>query len=118
LIEACFTTDFETHDRPDLSWVGRRYSGIRSDLIGVDVSPELLGIHTNMACAIPPEIDPTAFTGATPPPNLSAEERQAFDQVAFFYKYGLGYTQEMGNRPQTLYSVVDCSVGLAAWMSY
>ena len=77
------------------------------DLMGVDAPPGLLGIHTNMAGAIPPEIDAAAFAGGAPPPDLSAEERQAFDHVAFFYKHGLGYAQEMGNRPQTLYGVGD-----------
>src|SRR5204863_3156619 len=45
-----------------------------------------------------------------------AEERQAFDQVAFFYKHGLGYAQEMSSRPQTLYGIADSPVGLAAWI--
>jgi pimeloyl-ACP methyl ester carboxylesterase len=34
----------------------------------------------------------------------------------FFYKHGLAYSQEMGNRPQTLYAIADSPVGLAAWM--
>src|SRR4029450_5618719 len=33
-----------------------------------------------------------------------------------FYKHGLAYSQEMGNRPQTLYALADSPVGLAAWM--
>jgi pimeloyl-ACP methyl ester carboxylesterase len=55
------------------------------------------------------------LTGAPPPPNLSAEERNAYDQLAFFYKHGLAYAQEMGNHPQTLYGIADSPVGLAAW---
>ena len=51
-----------------------------------------------------------------PPSGLSAEEKQAYDQLAFFYKHGLGYAQEMGNRPQTLYGIADSPVGLAAWI--
>ena len=50
------------------------------------------------------------------PPALSAEERQAYDQLAFFYRHGLAYAQEMGNRPQTLYGIADSPVGLAAWI--
>src|SRR6516225_4217383 len=30
--------------------------------------------------------------------------------------HGLRYSQEMGNRPQTLYGIEDSPVGLAAWM--
>ena len=28
----------------------------------------------------------------------------------------MGYANEMANRPQTLYGIVDSPVGLAAWM--
>jgi pimeloyl-ACP methyl ester carboxylesterase len=69
-----------------------------------------------MAGAVPPEIDKAAFTGAPPPHDLSAEERHAYDQLAFFYTHGLAYAQEMGNRPQTLYGIADSPVGLAAWI--
>ena len=54
---------------------------------------------------------------ASPPPSgLSADEKHAYDQLDFFYKHGLGYAQEMANRPQTLYAIEDSPVGLAAWM--
>ena len=95
---------------------GGDWGAIITDLMGVDAPPGLLGIHTNMAGTIPPAIDAAAFAGAPPPPDLSAEERQAFDPLAFFYKHGLGYALEMGNRPQTLYGVADSPVGLAAWI--
>ncbi|MGH6641055.1 MAG: epoxide hydrolase family protein, partial [Bradyrhizobium sp.] len=95
---------------------GGDWGAIIADLMGRDAPPGLLGIHTNMACAIPPDIDAAAFTGAPPPADLSAEERQAFDRVAFFYKHGLGYALEMGHRPQTLYGIADSPVCLAAWI--
>jgi pimeloyl-ACP methyl ester carboxylesterase len=69
-----------------------------------------------MPGAIPPEIDKAAFTGAPPPPDLSAEEKHGFDRLAYFYSKGLAYAQEMGNRPQTLYGIADSPVGLAAWI--
>ena len=50
------------------------------------------------------------------PRDLSDEERYAWDQLDSFYKHGLGYAQEMANRPQTLYALEDSPVGLAAWM--
>jgi pimeloyl-ACP methyl ester carboxylesterase len=95
---------------------GGDWGALIVDLMGVQAPPELLGIHTNMAGAVPPEIDKAAFTGAPPPPDLSAEERRAYDQLAFFYKYGLAYAQEMANRPQTLYGIADSPVGLAGWI--
>src|SRR4051794_2179628 len=78
--------------------------------------PELMGIHTNMPATVPPAIDAAAFAGATGPTGLSTEEQHAYDQLAYFYKHGLGYANEMANRPQTLYGIADSPVGLAAWM--
>src|SRR5439155_5414914 len=78
--------------------------------------PELIGIHTNMPATVPPDIDKAAFAGAPAPSSLSADEKHAYDQLAFFYKHGLGYAQEMANRPQTLYALADSPIGLAAWM--
>jgi pimeloyl-ACP methyl ester carboxylesterase len=78
--------------------------------------PELIGIHTNMPATVPPDIDKAAFAGAPAPSGLSADEKHAYDQLAYFYKHGLGYAQEMANRPQTLYALADSPIGLAAWM--
>ena len=76
----------------------------------------LIGIHTNMPATVPPDIDKAAFAGAPAPSGLSADERQAYDQLVYFYKNGLGYAQEMSHRPQTLYGIGDSPVGMAAWM--
>ena len=78
--------------------------------------PELIGIHTNMPATVPPDIDAAALAGAPAPARLSIDERHAYDQLAYFYKHGLGYANEMANRPQTLYAIADSPVGLAAWM--
>jgi pimeloyl-ACP methyl ester carboxylesterase len=79
-------------------------------------SPELIGIHTNMPATIPDDIAKAMQFGEPPPSGLSADERHAWDQLDFFYKHGLGYANEMANRPQTLYGIEDSPVGLAAWM--
>jgi pimeloyl-ACP methyl ester carboxylesterase len=76
----------------------------------------LLGIHTNMPAAVPPDIAKALKGGRPPPAGLSADERRAYDQLDDFYKHGLGYALEMQNRPQTLYALADSPVGLAAWM--
>jgi pimeloyl-ACP methyl ester carboxylesterase len=95
---------------------GGDWGALIVDMMGAQAAPELLGIHTNMAGAVPPDIDKAAFTGAPPPSGLSADEKNAYDQLAFFYKTGLAYAQEMGNKPQTLYGIADSPVGLAAWI--
>ena len=95
---------------------GGDWGALIVDMMGVQAAPELLAIHTNMAGAIPADVDKAAFTGAPAPAGLDDEERQAFYHVAFFCKYGLGYALEMGNRPQTLYGIADSPVGLAAWI--
>ena len=77
---------------------------------------ELVGIHTNMPATVPDDINKAAFAGAPAPSGLSDEEKHAYDQLAYFYKHGLGYANEMANRPQTLYALADSPVGLAAWM--
>src|SRR5213595_790679 len=79
-------------------------------------APELIGIHTNMHATVPPDIDKAAFAGAPAPSGLSSDEKHAYDQLTFFYKQGLGYANEMQNRPQTLYGIADSPIGLAAWM--
>jgi len=76
----------------------------------------LLGIHTNMPATVPANISKALARGEAPPADLTVEERNAWDQLDFFNKNGLGYAIEMNNRPQTLYGIVDSPVGLAAWM--
>jgi pimeloyl-ACP methyl ester carboxylesterase len=95
---------------------GGDWGALITDLMGVEAPPELLGIHTNMPGAVPPEIDKAAFVGAPPPSGLSADKQHAYERLAFFYTKGLAYAQEMGNHPQTLYGIADSPVGLAAWI--
>jgi pimeloyl-ACP methyl ester carboxylesterase len=78
--------------------------------------PGLLGIHTNMPATIPDDVAAALAAAGPPPDGLSADERRAWDQLDYFYKHGLGYANEMANRPQTLYALADSPVGLAAWM--
>jgi pimeloyl-ACP methyl ester carboxylesterase len=87
-----------------------------SEVMALQQPPGLLGISTNMAATVPPEISQAMASGEGPPATLSADERRAWDQLDFFYKKGLGYANEMGLRPQTLYGLADSPVGLAAWM--
>ena len=87
-----------------------------SEVMALQQPPGLLGIHTNMAATVPPDVSKALSAGAPAPAGLSADEKHAWDQLDDFYRHGLAYAQEMGNRPQTLYGIADSPVGLAAWM--
>ena len=75
----------------------------------------LLGIHTNMPGTLPDSIS-AAIAGGPAPTGLTGDEKYAWDQLEFFFKHRVGYAQEMGSRPQTLYGIEDSPIGLAAWM--
>jgi pimeloyl-ACP methyl ester carboxylesterase len=87
-----------------------------TEQMALQTPPELIGIHTNMPATVPADIAKALQFGEPPPSGLSADERGAWDQLDFFYKHGVGYAQEMANRPQTLYGIADSPVGLGAWM--
>jgi pimeloyl-ACP methyl ester carboxylesterase len=100
---------------------GGDWGAIITDLMGVHAPPELLGIHTNMPGAVPPEVSKALATsvlgaGDPAPAGLSTDEQRAYEQLSFLYAKGLGYSIEMGNRPQTLYGLADSPIALAAWM--
>jgi pimeloyl-ACP methyl ester carboxylesterase len=92
-----------------------------TDTMGAEAPPGLLGIHSNMPGTVPPAISKILASrvlgaGDPPPTGLSAEEQRAYDRLDFLYTKGLGYSIEMGHRPQTLYGLSDSPVALAAWM--
>src|ERR687886_1560086 len=87
-----------------------------SEVMALQEPPGLLGISTNMAATVPANVSKALAFNEPPPADLTAEERNAWDQLTLFYNKGLGYALEMSNRPQTLYGIADSPVGLAAWM--
>ena len=87
-----------------------------SETMALQEPPGLLGINSNMAATVPPNISKALALHEPPPADLTAEERNAWNQLDFFYTKGLGYAIEMNNRPQTLYALVNSPIGLAAWM--
>ena len=87
-----------------------------SEQMALQAPPGLLGISTNMSATVPADIARALAYHEPPPASLSAEERNAWDQLDFFYKKGLGYANEVALRPQTLYAIADSPVGLAAWI--
>jgi pimeloyl-ACP methyl ester carboxylesterase len=94
---------------------GGDWGAIITEVMGAQAPPELIGIHTNMANVIPPDIDAAAFSGKPAPAGLSADEKLAYERLSFVYAKGIGYGFQMGLRPQTLYGIADSPVGLAAY---
>jgi pimeloyl-ACP methyl ester carboxylesterase len=86
-----------------------------SETMALIAPPELLAIHTNMPATEPAEISKALAAGVMPD-GLSADEKNAYQQLDFFFKKGVGYANEMSLRPQTLYGIEDSPIGLAAWM--
>jgi len=95
---------------------GGDWGAIITDIMAAENPPELLGIHSNMPGVVPPDIDKALQAGAPAPSGLSADERLAYERLAFVYAKGVGYAYQMGLRPQTLWGIADSPVGLAAYL--
>ncbi|MEU7823099.1 epoxide hydrolase family protein [Catellatospora sp. NPDC049133] len=103
---------------------GGDWGAIITDLMAAQEVEGLAGIHTNMACVVPDDIDVlfqqnvigAADALANLPAGLSDEERAACEQLDFTWKH-VTYALQQGSRPQTLTGLADSPVFLAAWMT-
>lgn len=96
---------------------GGDWGAIVTDLMAVQAPAGLVGIHTNMAGAVPVDIDKALWAGNPLPAGqaLTAEEKAATEQLSFVYDH-VGYARLMASRPQTLTGLTDSPVGLAAFL--
>ena len=94
---------------------GGDWGAIINDVMATQGHPELIGLHTNLPSAIPPEINKAAAAGGPPPSGLSAEEKRAYETIVALYKT-IPTQLFMGSHPQTLYGIADSPVGVAAWL--
>ena len=94
---------------------GGDWGAFVTNLMAQQAPPELIGIHLNFAGTAPSDVSKTLQSGGPPPAGLSAEERRAYDQMAFLYRH-VPTQIMMAAHPQTLYGLADSPVALAAWM--
>ena len=87
-----------------------------TEKMGLIAPKGLQAIHTNMPATIPDRINKALAAHKGAPAGLSKDELYAYNQLDFFFTYGVGYAGEMGYRPQTLYGISDSPIGLASWL--
>jgi pimeloyl-ACP methyl ester carboxylesterase len=95
---------------------GGDWGAIVTDVMATQGHPELIGIHSNMPGAVPPDVSKVLATGGPAPAGLSDEERAQFEKLKDLFAKGVYYAYEMATRPQTLYGIADSPAGLAAWL--
>ncbi len=95
---------------------GGDWGAIVTDVMATQGHPELIGIHSNMPGAVPPDVSKAIATGGPAPAGLSGEERAQFEKLKNLFAKGVYYAYEMATRPQTLYGIADSPAGLAAWL--
>ena len=94
---------------------GGDWGAFVTNALAQQAPPELIGIHVNFPGTIPSEVTKALQSGGPAPAGLSAEEKRAYDQLAFAFQH-LPTQFMMLAHPQTLYGLADSPIALAAWM--
>jgi pimeloyl-ACP methyl ester carboxylesterase len=95
---------------------GGDLGSVVTTLMAKQAPPGLLAINTSLPATVPPAIAKSLACGDPPPATLSADEKQAYQQLQLLYGKQFAYAAFQHTRPQTLYGIADSPVGLAAWL--
>src|SRR5215217_4619210 len=93
---------------------GGDWGGEIVERMGVQAPPGLIGIHTNFAGAVRPNVSAAVQSGS--PSGLDDEETRIYEKLSSFFATDAGYAIESATHPQALYGIADSPIGLAAWM--
>ena len=95
---------------------GGDWGAVVTVAMGRQAPAGLLGIHVNLPAAPPPDVE-AALAGAGPVPEMTEQERAAFDALGAYRKSGYpGYFVALTARPQAVgYGLTDSPAGLAAF---
>ena len=96
---------------------GGDWGAVVVEAMGRQAPAGLLAIHTNLAAAVPPEIEKALGAGVAPA-GISEQERAAFDALATYRRTGsAAYFTMLTARPQAVgYGMTDSPAGLAAFL--
>ncbi len=76
--------------------------------IGQQCAAHVTGVHVNLAIVPFDQVDMT---------ELTPEEQEALERIAYHGRWGRGYSEEQSTRPQTLgYGLTDSAAGQCAWV--
>jgi pimeloyl-ACP methyl ester carboxylesterase len=95
---------------------GGDWGAVISEAMGRQAPAGLAGIHVNLPAAVPADIE-AALAGTGPVPEMTEQERVAFDSLIAYRKAGYaGYFIALTSRPQAMgYGLADSPAGLAAF---
>jgi len=96
---------------------GGDWGAVVVEAMGRQAPAGLLGIHTNLPAAVPPDIEMALATGAPAPAGASEQERAAYDASTAYRKTGsAAYFVMLTARPQAIgYGLTDSPAGLAGF---
>ncbi len=97
---------------------GGDWGAVVTDVMALQAPPELLGIHTNMPGAVPPDVSKAIASGGPAPSGLSDEERRTYEKLKDFFAKGVYFAYEMATRPDNITLYWSTNTGISSGRLY